>query len=89
MGSNETKRKRGRPKGDSLLRYEYHMKMDATMNRRLDELVERTGMTRADIFREAFNMYANLKSYQEEEEMVSDDFYDEFYDEFEDSGVEF
>lgn len=74
---------RGRPRKEGAMRDSYRLVMDKDMVRRLDNLSRLTGMTKADIFREAFNGYEKLKSFQfkSDDEGSMDDFYDDF-DEF-------
>ena len=66
------KRKRGRPKKDSSNCIPYRLRMSDDMKSRLDNLSRITGKTRADIFREAFNIYENLQKTK----LPDDDFED-------------
>lgn len=60
MEEKPTKR-RGRPKKGSSNCIPYRLRMSDDMKNRLDNLSRITGKTRADIFREAFNIYENLQ----------------------------
>ena len=85
----DMKRKRGRPKSEKSMRNQFHMSMSSEMVNRLNNLSKITGMTRADIFREAFDGYEKLKLIQSiRGDSVSED-EDEYeycdeYDDFED-----
>ena len=77
------KRKRGRPKKDDSNRKQYRLRMSDDMIIRLNNLSQMTGKSRADIFREAFNIYENLQKSKLPDEDFEDKF-DEFDDEDED-----
>ena len=77
------KRKRGRPKKDDSNRKQYRLRMSDDMIVRLKNLSQMTGKSRADIFREAFNIYENLQKSKLPDEDFEDEF-DEFDDEDED-----
>lgn len=59
--SETEKRKRGRPKEQGSMHNQYRLMMSDDMTVRLDNLSQMMGKSRADIFREAFNMYENLQ----------------------------
>ena len=81
MGEKSTKR-RGRPKEEGSNRNQYRLRMSDDMANRLDNLSQMTGKSRADIFREAFNIYENLEKMKHGDD--SDEMYfDEFDDDFE------
>lgn len=89
----ENKRKRGRPKKEGSLHNEFKMRMDDDMTMRLANLSELTGMSRADIIREAFTSYERLKmfqyTYRENTDAYNnsyDDIYDEDYIEYDENG---
>lgn len=82
--SDEIKRKRGRPKKAASMRDRFQMFLSPDMSKRLDELSEMTGMTRADIFREAFDGYEKIKRIQCES---AEDF-EEYYDDYDGYGYE-
>lgn len=81
----EIKRKRGRPKKSGAMRNRLDMMMSDDMASRLRNLSKLIGMTQADIIREAFNGYEQLKLIQNstvDDEVDYDDFYDDFDDDF-------
>lgn len=83
MMSNDIvkKRKRGRPVGkEGGKRGVFHMRMSDDMNERLASLEELTGLSKADIFREAFNIYENYKKVQLSRDEDDEDY--EEYDEY-------
>ena len=83
--TDEIKRKRGRPKKRDSMRDRFQMFLSPDMSQRLDELSKMTGMTRADIFREAFDGYEKMKRIQCDQVDNVSDFYEEYdnYDDFE------
>lgn len=76
---NNANRKRGRPCVPGSMHNQYRLMMTDDMTARLGELSRLTGKSKANIFREAFNMYENL-----ERSRLPDVEYDDFYDDFED-----
>lgn len=87
MGRDDNmKRKRGRPKSEKSMRNQFHMSMSSEMVNRLNNLSKITGMTRADIFREAFDGYEKLKLIQSirGNSVDNDDDGYEYYDEYDD-----
>lgn len=77
----EVNKKRGRPKKKGSMQNQYRLMMSDDMADRLANLSKITGMSRANIFREAFDGYEKLKLIQskiEESEEEYDDFYDDF-----------
>lgn len=68
--NGEIKRKRGRPKTGNAMNDSYRLRMDEAMTERLDNLCRITGMTKADIFREAFDGYEKMKLIQHERVIV-------------------
>ena len=82
----EIKRKRGRPKTGRAMQNRLDMMMSEDMAGRLRNLSKITGMTQADIIREAFNRYESfglIRRSPEETEEHYDDFYDDFDEDFE------
>lgn len=77
MSEKHTKR-RGRPKVEGSMHVQYRLMMSDDMAGRLENLSQVTGKSRADIFREAFNIYENLEKMKRGED--SDEVY---FDEFE------
>ena len=77
------KRKRGRPRINRTPKRPYRLMIDDDMYDRLGNLSKTIDKSMADIFREAFNMYENLKLTQLSNNHY-DDFYDDFYDEDDD-----
>ena len=80
------KKRRGRPEKDGALRSQYRLRMSDDMVERLDNLTRITGKSRADIFREAFNIYENMEKVKRDndsEDMYFDEF-DDFDDDFDD-----
>lgn len=84
---SDNKRRRGRPAKDGSLRERFIMRMDNDMARRLDDLSRMTGMSRADIFREAFDGYEKLKLFQHSSS-ESEDEYEEYFDYFDEEDDE-
>lgn len=76
------KRKRGRPKKDGSNCNQYRLRMSDDMAMRLNNLSQMTGKSRADIFREAFNIYENLEKIKLDDG-DSDDYYDDFDEDYE------
>ena len=76
------KRKRGRPKKDGSNRNQYRLRMSDNMADRLDNLSRITGKSRADIFREAFNIYENLEKMKLEGDGEFE-YYDDFDEDYE------
>jgi hypothetical protein len=76
------RRGRGRPAGNVARKKQYRLRMDDDMNDRLDNLCMRTGMSRADIFREGFNLIEKLKLAQlpDEDENEFDGYYGDDFD---------
>lgn len=62
------KRKRGRPRNSNSNYVQYRLRMSGDMKERLDGLSRMTGKSRADIFREAFNIYENLEKMKLDDE---------------------
>lgn len=75
------KRKRGRPKENYSNRKQYRLRMSEDMAVRLNNLSQMTGKSRADIFREAFNIYENLEK-MKLDDSNSDEYYDDFDEDF-------
>ena len=75
------KRKRGRPKEGDSNRKQYRLRMSEDMTVRLNNLSQMTGKSRADIFREAFNIYENLEK-MKLDDSNSDEYYDDFDEDF-------
>ena len=71
MSENDKKR-RGRPREKGSMHTQYRLMMSDDMARRLDNLSQMTGKSRADIFREAFNIYENLEKTKHEDEYFDD-----------------
>lgn len=85
----EIKRKRGRPREEGSMREQFHMFMSKDMSERLNNLSRITGMSRADIFREAFDSFEKWQLIQHEEERDEEEiggdeygYYDEFDEDF-------
>ena len=87
MSENDKKR-RGRPREKGSMHTQYRLMMSDDMARRLDNLSQMTGKSRADIFREAFNIYENLEKTKHEdadldvEEIYFDEDEDDFNEDF-------
>lgn len=81
--SESEKRKRGRPKERGSMHNQYRLRMSDDMTARLDNLCQMMSKSRADIFREAFNIYENLQKSKLPDRDFEDEF-DEFDDEDED-----
>lgn len=77
----DSNRGRGRPREDGAMRGDVHVRLDQDMMARLDRLTQMTGMSRADIFREAFDGYEKLKTFQLSSDDDTGDSY-EYYDDF-------
>lgn len=84
---SDIKRRRGRPTKDGSLHERFTMRMDDDMTRRLDYLSRMTGMSRADIFREAFDGYEKLKLFQHSSSESGDE-YEEYFDYFDEEDEE-
>lgn len=80
---NDNKRRRGRPVTEKALNDQYRLRMSNDMSRRLNDLTQITGMSKADIFREAFDMYEKIKLFQHSNDDSTDE-YEEYFDYFED-----
>ena len=78
MSEKHTKRL-GRPKKDGSNCNQYRLRMSEDMADRLENLSQVTGKSRADIFREAFNIYENLEKMKRGED--SDEVYFDEFDE--------
>lgn len=76
MGEKPTKR-RGRPTVEGSMHVQYRLMMSDDMAGRLENLSQITGKSRADIFREAFNIYENLEKMKR-----GDDSDEVYFDEF-------
>lgn len=79
MSEKITKR-RGRPKKDGSNCNQYRLRMSEDMADRLNNLSQMTGKSRADIFREAFNIYENLEKMKH-----GDDSGELYFDEFDEN----
>lgn len=83
------KKRRGRPEKDGALRSQYRLRMSDDMVERLDNLTRITGKSRADIFREAFNIYENLeKTKREDADLDIEEVYDEDFEDDDETNFE-
>ena len=81
MGDEELKRKRGRPKKDGSKYERVEIRLTTDMANRLNNLSDLVGMSKADILRDAFNRYEQLRLLQlpdEHDEEYFDDDFDDF-----------
>lgn len=83
MREDIIKRKRGRPRKNESMQERFIMYMTDDMSRRLNDLHSLTGLNKADIFREAFDMYEKLKLIQNKND-DADDYYNYDSEYFED-----
>lgn len=80
--SEKSAKRRGRPKEEGSNRNQYRLRMSDNMVKRLNNLSQMTGKSRADIFREAFNIYENMEKVKRDND--SEDMYFDEFDDFDD-----
>ena len=91
--SDYRRKRRGRPLKEGSLKKPYRLMMSDDMDTRLNNLSKMTGKSKADIFREAFNIYENLELarsgggdmdvYEEEYGYEFDEYDEDFTEDFE------
>lgn len=87
--SETDKKRRGRPRENDALRSQYRLRMSDDMAERLDNLTRITGKSRADIFREAFNIYENLeKTKHGDADLDVEELYDEDFEDDDETNFE-
>lgn len=85
------KRGRGRPKTGEAMNHRFLMRMDDDLHTRVGNLCNRTGLTKTDIFRQAFDMFEKeqLKTITDllksKSSGVFEDYYDDYFGDFDDN----
>ena len=64
MSEGIVKKKRGRPVGENSKNRHLHVRLDRHEDERLNYICKMTGLSRSEVFKEAFKSYENLKRFQ-------------------------